>query len=269
MRICRKEWGLQMVLIVKGGYVIDPASGYEGVADILVEDGKITKIGQDMRMHGEPEDCTGESEMPEKMIIDAKGKIVAPGLVDVHVHFRDPGFTYKEDILSGARAAAKGGFTTVVLMANTKPPVDNEETLRYVLEKGMETGIHVKTCANITLGMQGKELTDMEKYAAVYTATEDGSAGAKGNVMDAVGAYGLQGDVIMACGPMPMLRAIKRYAEENGIKAYISLEERMACGVGACLGCVCRTKEIDAHSHVKNARICTDGPVFLAEDVDI
>lgn len=73
----------------------------------------------------------------------------------------------------------------------------------------------------------------------------------------------------MACGPMPMLRAIKRYAEENGIKAYISLEERMACGVGACLGCVCRTKEIDAHSHVKNARICTDGPVFLAEDVDI
>ena len=124
-----------MVLIVKGGYVIDPASGYEGVADILVEDGKITKIGQDMRMHGEPEDCAGESEMPEKMIIDAKGKIVAPGLVDVHVHFRDPGFTYKEDILSGARAAAKGGFTTVVLMANTKPPVDNEETLRYVLEK--------------------------------------------------------------------------------------------------------------------------------------
>ena len=105
---------------------------------------------------------------------------------------------------------------------------------------------------------------DMEKYAAVYTATEDGSAGAKGNVMDAVGAYGLQGDVIMACGPMPMLRAIKRYAEENGIKAYISLEERMACGVGACLGCVCRTKEKDAHSHVKNARICTDGPVFLA-----
>lgn len=176
MRICRKEWGLQMVLIVKGGYVIDPASGYEGVADILVEDGKITKIGQDMRMHGEPEDCTGESEMPEKMIINAKGKIVAPGLVDVHVHFRDPGFTYKEDILSGARAAAKGGFTTVVLMANTKPPVDNEETLRYVLEKGMETGIHVKTCANITLGMQGKELTDMEKLSGngAVGFTDDG-----------------------------------------------------------------------------------------------
>jgi len=75
--------------------------------------------------------------------------------------------------------------------------------------------------------------------------------------------------VIMACGPMPMLRAVRRYGEERGVEAYISLEERMACGVGACLGCVCRTKKVDAHSHVKNARICTDGPVFLAADVDI
>ena len=110
---------------------------------------------------------------------------------------------------------------------------------------------------------------DMERYAAVHIATEDGSAGIKGNVLDVIGAGGLQGDIIMACGPMPMLRAVKRYAAENGIKAYISLEERMACGVGACLGCVCRTKEKDAHSHVRNARICTDGPVFPAEDVDI
>ena len=109
----------------------------------------------------------------------------------------------------------------------------------------------------------------MERYAAVHIATEDGSAGIKGNVLDVIGAGGLQGDIIMACGPMPMLRAVKRYAAENGIKAYISLEERMACGVGACLGCVCRTKEKDAHSHVRNARICTDGPVFPAEDVDI
>ncbi len=110
---------------------------------------------------------------------------------------------------------------------------------------------------------------DLEKYAPVYLATEDGSAGVKGNVMDAVGAYSLQGDVIMACGPVPMLRAIKRFAKENRIEAYISLEERMACGVGACLGCVCKTKEKDPHSHVKNARVCTEGPVFLAEDVDI
>jgi dihydroorotate dehydrogenase electron transfer subunit len=76
-------------------------------------------------------------------------------------------------------------------------------------------------------------------------------------------------DVIFACGPMPMLRGIKAYAQEKGIKAYLSLEERMACGVGACLGCVCKTKEVDEHSHVKNARICTDGPVFDADDLDM
>ena len=110
---------------------------------------------------------------------------------------------------------------------------------------------------------------DLDKYATVYVATEDGSAGTKGNVMDAIAANALDAEVIFACGPMPMLRAIKKYAEEKGIKAYISLEEHMACGVGACLGCVVKTKEVDHHSHVNNARICTDGPVFDAEEVDI
>ena len=110
---------------------------------------------------------------------------------------------------------------------------------------------------------------DMEKYADVYVATEDGSVGVKGNVMDVIAAGDMRADIIMACGPMPMLRAVRQYGEEQGVEAYISLEERMACGVGACLGCVCRTKKEDAHSHVKNARICTDGPVFLASDVDI
>jgi dihydroorotate dehydrogenase electron transfer subunit len=110
---------------------------------------------------------------------------------------------------------------------------------------------------------------DLDKYATVYVATEDGSAGTKGNVMDAIAANALDAEVIFACGPMPMLRAIKKYAEEKGIKAYISLEEHMACGVGACLGCVVKTKEVDHHSHVNNARICTDGPVFDAEEVNI
>ena len=108
---------------------------------------------------------------------------------------------------------------------------------------------------------------DLEKYGKVYIATEDGSTGTKGNVMNAVEENGLEADLIYACGPMPMLRAVKAYAAEHHIKAYISLEEHMACGVGACLGCVVRTKEVDHHSHVNNARICTDGPVFEAEDV--
>ena len=110
---------------------------------------------------------------------------------------------------------------------------------------------------------------DIEKFATLYIATEDGSIGTKGNVLDAVRENGIECDVICACGPMPMLRAIKNYAEEKGITACISLEERMACGVGACLGCVCKTKEKDAHSHVNNARVCTEGPVFDASDVEI
>ncbi len=124
----------------------------------------------------------------------------------------------------------------------------------------------------VVVGYRNNQLflkEDLEKYAAVYVATEDGSAGTKGNVMNAIEENGLEADVIYACGPMPMLRAIKRYAESKGVKAYISLEEHMACGVGACLGCVVKTKEVDHHSHVHNARICTDGPVFDAEEVDI
>ncbi|MBO5210098.1 MAG: dihydroorotate dehydrogenase electron transfer subunit [Lachnospiraceae bacterium] len=124
----------------------------------------------------------------------------------------------------------------------------------------------------IVVGYRNQDLflqEDLSRNGEVYIATEDGSVGSKGNVMDAIRENALQADVIMACGPMPMLRAIKKYAEENGIEAYISLEERMACGVGACLGCVCKTKEMDHHSHVNNARICTDGPVFEAKEVDI
>ncbi len=125
---------------------------------------------------------------------------------------------------------------------------------------------------SILLGYRDGDLflkEDFDAYGKVYVATEDGSVGTRGNVMDAITANHLEADAIFACGPMPMLRAIKRYAEEKGIKAYISLEEHMACGVGACLGCVVKTKEVDHHSHVHNARICTDGPVFDAEEVDI
>ena len=124
----------------------------------------------------------------------------------------------------------------------------------------------------IIVGYRNNQLflkEDLAQYGEVYVATEDGSVGTKGNVMNAIEENALEADVIFACGPMPMLRAIKGYAEKKGIPAYISLEERMACGVGACLGCVCKTTKKDHHSHVNNARICTDGPVFLAEDVDI
>lgn len=110
---------------------------------------------------------------------------------------------------------------------------------------------------------------DLRQYGAVYVATEAGCEGTKGNVMDAIAQEGLEADVIYACGPTPMLRAIKAYAEEKGIECYISMEEKMACGVGACLACVCKTKEVDHHSNVHNKRICKDGPVFLSTEVEL
>lgn len=108
---------------------------------------------------------------------------------------------------------------------------------------------------------------DIAKYAKVYIATEDGSIGAKGNVLELIRKEGLNAATVMACGPTPMLKAIAKYCMEEGIECFLSLEERMACGIGACLACVCRTKERDAYSHVHNARICKEGPVFKAEEV--
>ncbi len=103
----------------------------------------------------------------------------------------------------------------------------------------------------------------------ISIATDDGSVGVHGTVIDAIKANHITGDVIYACGPKPMLRGLKEYAAEAGIECYISMEERMACGIGACLGCVCKTTEVDDHSKVHNARICKDGPVFKAEEVDL
>ncbi len=158
------------MLLIRNGYVMDPKSKTEGIRDILIEDKKIVKIGENLLAD------MGAEESAHLEIIDAEGKIVAPGLVDVHVHFREPGFTHKEDIETGSKAAAKGGFTTVVLMANVKPQVDNVETLQYILERGKTTGIHVETCANVTMGMAGKELVDMKTLAAngAVGFTDDG-----------------------------------------------------------------------------------------------
>lgn len=157
------------MILIKGSRVLDPAGKTDSRADLVIEDGIIREIC--------PPDTLGErTEAEYEQIIDGTGLVTAPGLVDVHVHFRDPGLTYKEDIHTGAAAAAKGGFTTVVCMANTKPLVDNEETLRYVLEEGKKTGIHVLSCAAVSKGFKGEELTDMEGLLAAGAAgfTDDG-----------------------------------------------------------------------------------------------
>ena len=155
------------MLVIKNGRVIDPVNNVDEVMDVVVDGDEIVKTGKNL----------GVDELgSDARVIDATGLVVSPGLVDSHVHFRDPGFTYKEDIYSGAKAAAKGGVTTVILMANTKPPVDNPETLKYVLDKGAETDINILTTVNVTKGMRGKEIVDMEDLASKGAAgfTDDG-----------------------------------------------------------------------------------------------
>lgn len=177
-------------------------------------------------------------------------------------------------------SACKAGDTLEILgILGNGFPLEKAKGKRVFLMGGgigippmLELAKELDADKQILVGYRNKDLfleEDLAKYGNVYIATEDGSVGTKGNVMDAIRVNHLSADVIMACGPMPMLRAIKQYAGEQGIEAYISLEERMACGVGACLGCVCRTKEVNHHSHVNNARICTDGPVFEAKEVEI
>ena len=151
------------MLLIKNGRVIDPVTHTDEVMDVLIDGNHIVKTGYDLEVEGAE-------------VIDADGLVVAPGLVDTHVHFRDPGFTYKEDIETGAAAAARGGFTMVVCMANTKPAVDNLETLKYIQDKGAKTGIHVVQTATVTKGLAGKELVDMDSLAAAGAAgfTDDG-----------------------------------------------------------------------------------------------
>ena len=142
------------MILIKDGRLIDPKSGTDEVLDVVLDGAKVKNIG---RFH--------RSDRYEE-IVEAAGKIVTPGFVDVHVHFRDPGLTYKEDISTGAAAAARGGFTSVVCMANTKPPVDNAQTLALVLAKAKRQRIHVYTVACVSKGMLGRELTDMDALFA-------------------------------------------------------------------------------------------------------
>ena len=151
-------------MIIKNGLLIDPVKEKSYVADLKIADGKIAEIAENIVA------ADGEE------VIDAAGKCVAPGLIDGHVHFRDPGLTYKEDIHTGALSAAAGGFTTVICMANTKPVVDNVETLNYVLETGKAEKINVLQAGAVSVGFAGKELTDFEALLAAGATglTDDG-----------------------------------------------------------------------------------------------
>lgn len=155
------------MILIKNGRIVDPVRQFDDIADILIDGKTIVKVGKNLEF---------DENDSNLRVIDASGLVAAPGLVDAHVHFRDPGFTYKEDIETGAKAAAKGGFTMVVCMANTKPAVDNLETLKYIQDKAAKTGIHILQASTITKGLQGKEMVDMDAMANAGACgfTDDG-----------------------------------------------------------------------------------------------
>ena len=129
-------------MLIKNGYLINPATNTEESTDIRVENGIITEMGT-------------LTAAPEEEVLDITGLTIAPGLIDTHIHFRDPGFTYKEDLHTGALAAAKGGFTSVICMANTKPTVDSVETLEDILTRAKNEKIRIYQAASVTYGLKG------------------------------------------------------------------------------------------------------------------
>lgn len=167
------------------------------------------------------------------------------------IHILGPignGFPIKE----GAKAILIGGGIGIPPMLELAKRISDDKT--------------------IVLGYRNRDTfldRDIKVYGNIVIATDDGSLGTKGTVIDAIKENNVEGNVIYACGPTPMLRAVKAYAMENNIEAWLSLEEKMACGVGACLACVCKSTEVDDHSMVHNKRICKDGPVFNATEVDL
>lgn len=157
------------MIIIKNGRVLDPATNTDEVMDILIKDNKIIARGNDVK------EALDETENFQE--IDASGCYVMPGLIDLHVHLRDPGLEYKETIETGGKAAAKGGFTTIVAMANTKPVIDTAEKIMQVEERAKkESPVHVIQAGSLTIGMQGEELTDLEGMAkaGAKAFSEDG-----------------------------------------------------------------------------------------------
>lgn len=169
-----------MELLIRGGHLIDPAAGRDGLYDILVRDGVIAEVraaGQDSAVaYAETE--TGRPQTADR-VIEAAGKYVMPGFIDLHVHLREPGFEYKETIATGSRAAAAGGFTTICPMPNTKPPMDSPEKIRAFLKKAeAESSVHILPIGAITIGQEGKVLADIRGMAeaGAVAVSEDGKS---------------------------------------------------------------------------------------------
>ena len=161
-------------ILIRGGRVIDPKNGVDQVADVLVKDGKIAEIGENLSAEG-------------VQVMDAAGKVVAPGFIDMHCHLRDPGLEYKEDLVTGTRSAARGGFTGVCCMPNTNPVNDNASVTRYILEKAEQagSGVHVYPVGAISKGLEGKEMAEIGKMkkAGIVAISDDGKPVSNSNLL--------------------------------------------------------------------------------------
>ncbi len=191
-------------MILKKGHLVNPATGTDAVMDIRFDNGIIQEIGTDLT-----------PSVSEK-VLDISGLVVAPGLVDTHIHFRDPGFTYKEDLHTGSLAAAKGGFTSVICMANTKPVVDSVNTLKDILTRAKGEKIHIYQTASVSYGLNGEKMTDFEALAANGACgfTDDGIP-----LMNAVFCYNAMKKAAELHMPVSLHEEDKSFIANNGINA--------------------------------------------------
>ena len=191
-------------MILKKGHLINPATGTDAVMDIRFDNGIIQEIG------------TNLAPSVNEKVLDISGLVVAPGLVDTHIHFRDPGFTYKEDLHTGSLAAAKGGFTSVICMANTKPVVDSVSTLKDILTRAKGEKIHIYQTASVSYGLSGEKMTDFDALAANGACgfTDDGIP-----LMNAVFCYNAMKKAAELHMPVSLHEEDKSFIANNGINA--------------------------------------------------
>ena len=191
-------------MILKKGHLVNPATGTDAVMDIRFDNSIIQEIGTDLT-----------PSVSEK-VLDISGLVVAPGLVDTHIHFRDPGFTYKEDLHTGSLAAAKGGFTSVICMANTKPVVDSVNTLKDILTRAKGEKIHIYQTASVSYGLNGEKMTDFDALAANGACgfTDDGIP-----LMNAVFCYNAMKKAAELHMPVSLHEEDKSFIANNGINA--------------------------------------------------
>ena len=207
-----------MKLLIKHGRVVDPVSGTVSIQDLYIENGKVVQLEKDIRQEAD-------------QVIDADGLVVCPGLVDMHVHLRAPGLTYKEDIFTGTAAAAHGGVTSVACMANTDPVVDTPEQVRYVKDKAAQAnGVHVYPIAAVSMGMRGEEPSDADalKKAGAIALSDDGCNVDNANLMRDVMIHAkrLEMPVLCHCEDTTMVEG--RAVNEGSVSRQLWLEGRPA-----------------------------------------